>query len=332
MAAIAGGVMWSNALAYGSVWLAPRNQLAELETIGHRFAGDGPTLMTEYQPYGVRHFLRNLDAEGASELRVRPVTLRSGGVLGKAQYADVDAFDLSAVLVYRTLVLRTSPLASRPPSVYVPVWTGRWYEVWQRPLQSARILAHLPLGTSSDPEGVPSCAAVMRLASLTAESNGALVAAERPQPQVVPLTGLGRPPSWQAGSGGAVLPHGSGSLTGTITVPQGGRLGVWLGGSFRDPVRLRIDGKQVGSAQNQLEETAQMTPLGSERLSAGLHLLELRYDGAGWRPGSRGTPFWMGPLAIGAPATAARLLRVPPAEAATLCGRPLDWIEAVAPG
>ena len=332
LAAIAGGVLWSNALAYGSVWLAPRNQLAELETIGHRFAGDGPTLMTEYQPYGVRHFLRNLDAEGASELRVRPVTLRDGGVLGKAQYADLDAFQLGAVLVYRTLVLRTSPLASRPPSIYVPVWTGRWYEVWQRPLQPARILAHLPLGNKSDPEGVPSCAAVRRLGSLAAQNIGTLVAAERLQPQIVRLTGLTLPSSWQDGTGGAVLPHGSGSLTGTITLPKRGRLGFWVGGSFRDQMRLRIDGKQVGTTRNQLEETAQTTPLGSDRLSAGRHQLQLRYDGAGWRPGSRGTPFLVGPLTIGVPATASQLLRVPPAKAATLCGRPLDWIEAVAPG
>jgi len=307
MAAIAGGVLWSNALAYGSVWLAPRNQLAELETIGHRFAGDGPTLMTEYQPYGVRHFLRNLDAEGASELRVRPVTLRNGGVLGKAQYADLDAFDLSAVLVYRTLVLRTSPVASRPPSIYVPVWTGRWYEVWQRPPEPARILAHLPLGSDSDPEGVPPCAAVMRLGSLAAENSGTLVAAERPQPQVVPLTG-------------------------TIIVPQGGRLGFWLGGSFRDRVRLRVDDELFGSIRNQLEETAQMTPLGSVVLNAGRHQLELRYDGAGWRPGSRGTPFLFGPLVAGRPATDARLLHASPAQSATLCGRPFDWIEAVASG
>ena len=117
MAAIAGGVLLVERSRLRQRLARAANQLAELETIGHRFAGDGPTLMTEYQPYGVRHFLRNLDAEGASELRVRPVTLRNGGVLGKAQYADLDAFDLSAVLVYRTLVLRTSPVASRPPSV-----------------------------------------------------------------------------------------------------------------------------------------------------------------------------------------------------------------------
>ena len=57
--AIAGGVLWSNVLAYHDVWLAPRPALAELASIGDRFAGDGPTLMTEYQPYGVRHFLRH---------------------------------------------------------------------------------------------------------------------------------------------------------------------------------------------------------------------------------------------------------------------------------
>src|SRR5262249_51642725 len=101
--AICAGVVWSNALAYGSVWLAPRAQLHELETIGHRFAADSPALMTEYQPYGVRHFLRALEPEAASERRTRPVTLRSGGVLDKAEYADIDSFALSDVLVYRTL-------------------------------------------------------------------------------------------------------------------------------------------------------------------------------------------------------------------------------------
>jgi hypothetical protein len=287
--------------------------------------------MTEYQPYGVRHFLRNLDAEGASELRVRPVTLRSGGVLGKEQYADLDTFRLRAVLVYRTLVLRTSPLASRPPSVYAPVWTGRWYEVWQRPVEPARIIAHLPLGTNSDPEGVPSCAAVMRLGSLAAANKGVLLAAERPPVEIVDLSRSSYPSSWQAEAGGAVVPHGSGSLTSTIAVPHGGGLGFWLGGSFRDRVRLRVDGQVVGSARNQLEETAQMTPLGSVVLSAGRHEVELRYDGAGWRPGSRGTPFVVGPLVAGRPATEARLLRVSPAKAASLCGRPFDWIEVVAP-
>ncbi|HEX4110789.1 MAG TPA: hypothetical protein VHX88_21850, partial [Solirubrobacteraceae bacterium] len=103
---IAFGVLWSNALAYHEVDLAPRTQLAELQTIGRRIAGEGPTLMTEYNPYGARHFLRAGDAEGASELRFRDVNLLGGGILQKGAYEDLDQFELSAILVYRTLVLR----------------------------------------------------------------------------------------------------------------------------------------------------------------------------------------------------------------------------------
>ena len=117
LATIAGGVFASNALAYRDARLAPHAQLAELEEIGHRFAGAGPALMTEYQPYGVRHFLRHLDAEGASELRRRPVPLRDGRLLGKGESAAIDAFAPEAVLVYRTLVLlRGADTAARRPS------------------------------------------------------------------------------------------------------------------------------------------------------------------------------------------------------------------------
>ena len=331
LALLAFGVLWSDVLAYGNVWLAPRGQLAELETIGKQFAGDGPTLMTEYQPYGVRHFLREMAAEGASERRVRPVSLRSGGVLDKTQYADLDAFDLNSVLFYRTLVLRTSPLESRPPSSYAPLWSGRWYEVWQRPLQPGVTIDRLPLGNVDDPEGVARCSDVLRLGDAAAGRGGMLVAAERPQPELVPLTGFQLPPSWQAGSDGTVLPGGAGTLTGTIAVPRGGRIGFWLGGSFRGRVRLRVDGELVGSARDQLEEAAQLTPLGFAVLRAGRHQVELRYEAGGWRPGSRGTPFRVGPLVAGRPATTTHLLRVSPAQAASLCGRPFDWIEAVAP-
>jgi hypothetical protein len=132
VAAIAGGVLWSNALAYHGASLAPHDQLAELEAIGLRYAGQGPALMTEYQPYGVRHFLRRLEAEGVSELRRRPVPRRDGSLVEKGGQADLDELALDGVLVYRTLVLRRSLTASRPPSPYHLRWRGGWYEVWQR--------------------------------------------------------------------------------------------------------------------------------------------------------------------------------------------------------
>ena len=128
---VCGGVLWSNVLAYNEVNLAPHDRHLELEQIGDRIAGEGPALMTEYEPYGVRHFLREADAEGASELRRRVVPLRSGRPLRKLGTADIDEFELAGIRAYRTLVLRRSPVASRPPSVYRLLSRGRFYDVWQ---------------------------------------------------------------------------------------------------------------------------------------------------------------------------------------------------------
>ena len=128
---VCGGVLWSNVLAYNEVNLAPYDRHLELEQIGDRIAGEGPALMTEYEPYGVRHFLRKADAEGASELRRRVIPLRSGRPLRKLATADIDEFELAGIRAYRTLVLRRSPVASRPPSVYQLMSRGRFYDVWQ---------------------------------------------------------------------------------------------------------------------------------------------------------------------------------------------------------
>jgi hypothetical protein len=332
VAVIAAGVLWSNALAYANVWLAPRSQLVELETIGKLFSGDGPTLMTEYQPYGVRHFLRNLDPEGASERRARPVLLQSGGELGKGASADIDAFELGAVLVYRTLVLRTSPVASRPPSVYQPVWKGPYYEVWQRPEAGETILQHLSLGTPIEPVGVPACSDVKRLAGVAASAHGSLLASERPQALVVPLSAAARPPTWTPDPDGTVVPHGSGAMFVRVHVPAAGTYGVWLGGSFRDKVSIAVDATPVGSQTGQFSENGQAVPFGSVRLSKGLHIFTISYARDRLRPGGGSYPFGLGPLELGSPATNAALVTVAPADASSLCGKALDWVEAVSGG
>ena len=204
--AIAGGVLWSNALAYHEVSLAPRGQLHELETIGRTFAGQGPALMTTYEPYGARHFLRREDPESASELRRRIDYLRNGRVLDKGQSADIDRFRLDGVLVYRMLVLRRGPSASRPPSVYHLVWRGRYYEVWQRPVAGGpTILEHLSLGNATQAAAVPRCSDVLRLAREAEAASGYLVTATRPE----------------------AIPVATPSLTGTVYAdlsPRGGAL------------------------------------------------------------------------------------------------------------
>lgn len=334
-AAIVGGVLWSNALAYHDVWLAPRSQLQELETVGKSFAGQGPTLMTEYQSYGVRHFLRNLDPEAAGELRRRQIPLRNGKLVEKGNWADIDEFQLDAVLVYRTLVLNRSPVASRPPSVYRLVWSGRYYDVWQRPdTQGARILEHLPLGGGNQPAAIPTCSDVLRLADEASAAGGSLSAVFRSPATVVQLSAASHPASWAtySGSPDVVYPSGPGTLQATVSVPAAGRYGVWLGGSFRRRLEVSVDGRRVGEARHRLSHPGVFTPLGKIELARGSHTVTLRYSAANSSPGSGGTPFPLGPLVLGRSTAELPVATVRPADAAgSLCNKSLDWVEAVKP-
>jgi hypothetical protein len=329
-AAITGGVLWSNALAYHEVWLAPRAQLAELEQIGQRFAGEGPTLMTEYQPYGVRHFLRDADPEGASELRRRRVPLSDGRLLRKAAFADVDAFQLDGLLVYRTLVLRRSPVASRPPSAFHLVWKRRYYEVWQQDaLPGPRIVSHLSLGTGLQPAATAPCQDVLRLAAQV-RGSGRLAAVVRTPAIVIELSQTVHPADWQSGANPAVLLPRAGSIEAGVQVSTAGRYGVWIGGSFRRRLEVLVDGRSVGAHRDQLNNDGQYTPLGDAVLSPGVHRVTLRYGGADLRPGSGGPPFPLGPLVLSRATADRPVTYVDPANARTLCGKSLDWVEALA--
>jgi hypothetical protein len=318
-ALIAGGVLWSNVLAYRAVWLAPRDQLAELQQIGQRFAGDGPALMTEYQPYGARHFLRRLDAESAGELRVDVIPLRTGGTVPKGGYADIDAFAPDTVLHFRTLVLNRSPEASRPPSPYRLVWAGTWYEVWQRaPTPTRTILEHLPFGNGSQPAAVPSCASVLRVASLATAAGGTLAYVQRPAAIVAELPA-------------GLYPDRRQTIDTAVNVTQPGRYGVWLGGSFAAEFRLSVDGHRRGSARHRLEHPGQYVPLAEVSLARGRHTLELAYDGPSiLHPGSAAhLAYPAGPLVLSTTTAELPVRTLNPAAARSLCGRRLDWLEAV---
>ena len=308
--AIATGVLWSNALQYHKVWLAPRDQLHELEVVGHRFTGGGPTLMTDYQAYGVRHFLRRADPEGASELRRRFDYLTNGKLLDKGQSADIDRFGLAGILAYRTLVLRRGPAESRPPSVYTLAWSGRYYEVWQRPLQPPNtIIEHLGLGDANQAAAVPRCADVLRLARLPGVAT--LATATRPT-----AIWLGYPPI-------------SGESRVDVRIPGAGPYAAWLGGDWYGLSSISVDGHQVGSLRAELNWPGLFSDLGTVSLDAGSHVVTIRSMRGGWHPGSAETPDSFGPAALSAVDTREPVETVSPASARSLCGRRLDWVEAL---
>ncbi len=328
-AVIAAGVLWSNVLGYGAVWIAPRAQLAELETIGRLYADEGPALMTEYQPYGVRHFLRKLDAEGSSELRVHQVPLADGSLVPPGQYADIDQYRYPDLLFYRTLVLRRSPVQSRPGAPWSLVWEGRYYDVWQRPESGGRtVIEHIPLGSQLGASAVPGCAAVKAAAALAARDGGELAAARTPDPVFVSLTGGTHPAAWSSNPADptTITPTAPGTIETTVSVPSAGDYSAWINGTLLRRVTLAIDGKPVGGVNT---SGSLYAPLGTVRLTSGAHTVTLRFGTPWLEPGSTAPIYPIGPLALTPAGGPSPVEYVRPARAASLCGQALDWVEVV---
>ncbi len=299
---VAAAVLWSNAAAVRGVSLAPYDQLSELQSIGRRYAGEGPTLTTEYQPYAVRHFLRALDPEGVSELRRRPIPRNDGSLVAKGDTADLDELRLDAVLTYPTLVLRRSPLASVPPSPYELRWEGRWYQVWQRDGSPAP-KSRLPLGGAAGPAAVPDCAEVRRVARGAAT----LLAA----PAVSPLLTAPEP--------GRAL---------AFEAPSAGRYALWLSAPVLERASLLVDGVGAGSVPRRRDTTGQYVPVGTALLDAGPHTLELRSRPGLLAPVARDAP---AVSLVVAPTGSRRPVSVPASTPETLCGTPWDWVEGLGP-
>jgi hypothetical protein len=329
IAVIAGGVLWSNALAYRDVNLAPRGQLGELQAIGEQIAGEGPTLMTEYNPYGARHFLRDADPEGASELRRRVVPLVNGGQLTKGESADTDRFQLQALLAYRTLVLRRSPAQSRPPSPYHLIYRGTYYEAWQRPARApAELIDPLGPGSPLDPTAIPRCPEVRRLAQ-EAGHGGTLAVVKRPAPLALGLSRTRHPPGWPTARSDSLPSISAGTISASVTVPTTSGYEVWLGGSVRPQVDLLVDGRRVGSVRHELNNAGQYVLLGQVPLSAGHHRLEIAVHGADLHPGSGGRPAPIGPLVLSSDdAAQTQIRRFPAKDAREVCAGRWDWVEA----
>jgi len=329
-APLAVGLAWSNVAAYREVNLAPRAQLHELESIGKRFSGQGPALITDYQPYGARHLLRKLDAEGASELRRRQVPLRDAPQVPKGGFSDIDEFQLEGLAPYRTLVIRRSPAASRPSSSFDLAWRGTWYEVWRRRPGAPPVVEHLPAGDVVQPSGRVACAEVRRLAR-EAGRGGRLATGLRPRVTALALSAFAHPPSWTVPGTTHLLPSSAGIVKGPVAIDTPGRYRVWIGGSFHGRLAVEVDGRSLGSRRHVLNQTGGYVPFGATPLGRGTHQLELRYARPAASPGSAGPPYPLGPLVLATGTAERKVTYVEPSAARSLCERPVDWVEAVGP-
>ncbi|UJA20430.1 hypothetical protein HJD18_09575 [Thermoleophilia bacterium SCSIO 60948] len=336
LTALAVGVGWSAALAYGGVTLAPRGQLAELERIGEEFAGEGPTLLTEYQPYAARHFLREAEPEGASELRRRSIPLDRGGVLDQGEPADLDDLDLDAVLVYKTIVLRRSPVRSRPPAPYEMVDRERFYEVWQRP-GGAREgpgapVYHLGLGDTGRRTAKPRCEQVERLKRVARRDDLELVGDRQGAAVELPVEPTNYPAEWERPDHPeSPLPRAPGTLTTGAEVERPGEYELWLQGSVASSAAGSIDGEETGRVRGLLNNSDSWISLGSAELDRGNHSVEIEIGGPDLHPGSGFPPLPIGPAVLAPTEQLSGVLTLGSSSAREICARNWDWLELVEP-
>ncbi len=331
-ALVAGVVAWGAFLAYQGTWFAPRSHYTELEEIGERFAGGGPTLSTEVSIYGPRQFLRDLDPEGASDRRRRLVLLRDGSEPEKGETVDLDNIQSDQLDPYNLLVTRRGPATSRPPAGFGLAYSGDHYDVWERRPAAQEMLEHLPLGTALDAGAIPDCTQVGRMMAVaTALGGGTLVAARVGKPIAVEFAAASSPPDWETPTPYTFAPSGGGRSSVSIRTP-GGEFEVWLGGAVFGAVDLYLDGEEVASERGVLNNIDGMEHLATVELEPGEHRLDLDYHGASLHPGSAVHSYGIGPLELRpAQGSDLGLVSVEPEDHRRLCGKRWDWIEAFGP-
>jgi hypothetical protein len=327
---IAGGVVWTNALAYRGASVAPRGRMAELASIGKRLSGQGPTFFNLSDEFAI-HFLRSeAIADPAYVTPPRRAGLRKRvSQLARGRW-DTDELSEPYLQSFPLLVLGRSPRNSRPPANYRLAFAGRYYEVWRRS-SSPAVLAHIPLGRSIDAAEAVSCERVVTEATRASRGGARLAYVARVRMPVFVPGRARRPRGWGPvfRDPFTVIPHRPGTIRGTLHVRAAGRYEVWLQGSFALRLRVSIDGRPVGSASYQLGPPGQADAIGQRVLSAGVHRVSITVPPNSVAPAERLVDQTIGPLMLAPAGDRRPPQEVAPAHASRLCGRYLDWIEIV---
>ena len=330
-AVLAGGILYSDALAAHNGRFAPAERMAALEDAVERApsAGAGLWLLNEWEEFG-KHFGQGFPVNtGGESTTPAPVRLRfASPVFGR--YFDLDDQALDYVEEFAAVIRRRNPVASRPPANFRRAYVNDYYEVWSRQGNPA-ILEHLPLQAPTDATAAADCAAVLDLAARTVPGES-LMAAVRPAVTTFRLDDRpDRPPGWvpDPEAPGSVQLRTPGRVRGAIA-SSGGLQRVWLRGSTGRPVRIAIAGREVG-APSGVNSPGQWLLAGTVRLPAGEHPIEVERPGGRPLPGN-GYEWQAGPVALEPVDGVQRLERVARADARDLCGGRYDWIERIRPG
>ena len=326
-AAVAAGILLSDAFAYHDARLAPVERLEALEDAVERAPAQGLILAPEWEEWA-KYYGRergiNVSPESYSPLAADLEEYFP--YLGHS--IDLDQLRLPHVERFAGILLRRGPSTSLPPSSFRPGYRNEWYEVWEPDPDAPEVLERLGLGTALSAAAPGRCQDIRDLAA-RAEPGEALLA--QPRLPVALFDFSARPPAawYRTGAPGMVVPRAPGRPTGEVEV-EGGRHRIWVRGSTGREVTVRIDGVEAGRAVG-VNSPEQWLPAGEVELTAGTHVIELRRPGGDLRPGD-GYAGELGPVALEPIGPRPAAVRVAPEDAdERLCGRDWDWIERIKP-
>jgi hypothetical protein len=338
--AVAGAILAGNALLYHDTTISPYARLRDLQGIGERFAGQGPTLTPDFEEYA-EYYLRDDEQDSVvngPSLELRPGVnreLEPGGIWAY----DLDEFPTPFLERFRTIVIRRDPLASRAPSNYRLAYSSPYYEVWQRAQPAKTVVLHLHFADAAADRQRALCGAALAAARGAGADAGAQIAYTLPPHGYVQVDGSNMALSGSLNAeGGTIVATGPGRAVRRQPIPATGAYDFFFSGSFGRPVDVYVDGRHVGTAAYQVSYPDQWTLVATRKLTKGVHRIELRRGGisahAGNGDGIDGLNRTIGPLVIypaGAPAPPVRY--EPLGALAGLCrsSRRLRWLEIVRP-
>jgi hypothetical protein len=321
--ALVGGVLVSDAMQYHVSNLAPTARYEELASLNSRFAGQGPTLFTDFDEYSM-YELRDLDIAGP-DFVYPPLNSAAVATKGYGDPVDLDAIPPKALRAYQLIVTRRDPAASRPPAIYKLVWQGAYYQVWRRTPGVSVALAHVALS------GKPAaqCVAIQRVVA-KAPPGARVTVAGAPTLVRIRLDRSAHPAHWGHERKGLVM-GSAGTLTASFRLPFAGRWEVWVQGQLMPTVKLHLDGRKLASIGGQLSGNSLVpdtVPAIPVTLAAGTHHVSIVRPASNLAPGDGGSAVLDAVFLT--PTGAARhetLRSVAATRWRSLCGHVYQWVE-----
>ena len=107
------------------------------------------------------------------------------------------------------------------------------------------------------------------------------------------------------------------------------RYRVWLQASVSQRFQVWVGGHHVGSVSYELGPPGQFVQVGTVDLPAGGQVVRIVRPGSNLSPGDDPLGQMLGPLMLGQEPDPPPVSQITPAQARSLCGRSLDWLEIV---